>query len=112
MSSNIKIPKICEFCGNEFIAKTTVTRFCNNNCSRKFNRKTKRKPKIEPLTKKTTIDIYSVKQKSYLSIKEAITLLGISERTIFNLIKNQKIESIKIGARRIIKRSNIEKLFE
>ena len=28
MSSNIKVERICEWCGKKFIAQTTVTRFC------------------------------------------------------------------------------------
>ncbi len=30
--SKLKIPKICEFCGNPFEAKTVVTRFCSREC--------------------------------------------------------------------------------
>src|SRR5690554_6590748 len=28
MSSNIRITRVCQFCGNSFTAKTTVTKFC------------------------------------------------------------------------------------
>lgn len=33
MSSNLKIPKICEFCKNTFIARTTRTRYCSHTCN-------------------------------------------------------------------------------
>uniref|UniRef100_UPI0028B10B01 hypothetical protein n=1 Tax=Sphingobacterium multivorum TaxID=28454 RepID=UPI0028B10B01 len=35
MSSNIKIKKICQQCGQEFIARTTVTKYCGDNCAKK-----------------------------------------------------------------------------
>jgi hypothetical protein len=36
MSSNIKIVKISEYCNHEFIAKTTTTKCCSDNCSKRF----------------------------------------------------------------------------
>ena len=33
MSSNIKVERICEWCGKKFIAQTTVTRFCSKRCA-------------------------------------------------------------------------------
>ncbi len=33
MSSNIKVERICEWCGKKFTAQTTVTRFCSKRCS-------------------------------------------------------------------------------
>ena len=35
MSSNIKIQKICEFCGQEFTARTLYTRYCSKSCNKK-----------------------------------------------------------------------------
>ena len=46
MSSNIRIPKICEFCNNAFIAKTTTTRYCSDNCFKKAYKARKREEKI------------------------------------------------------------------
>ena len=40
MSSNIQIQRVCEFCGNEFTARTTVTKLCSAKC-RKANYKAK-----------------------------------------------------------------------
>ncbi|MBV8388972.1 MAG: hypothetical protein JO080_04140 [Mucilaginibacter sp.] len=33
MSSNFTVNRICEHCGNTFVAKTTVTRFCSKICN-------------------------------------------------------------------------------
>ncbi len=86
MSSTIEIQKICELCGNEFTAKTTVTRFCGHTCASRAYKLRKKENKIgkanqrnEPT--KTTftseLNIEAIKQKDFLSIKEAHTLLGL-----------------------------------
>jgi hypothetical protein len=36
MSSNIYIKRICENCGQEFIACRTVTRFCSHTCNSRY----------------------------------------------------------------------------
>jgi len=46
MSSNIRIVKICEYCKKEFIAKTTVTQCCSDDCAKRFYKLKKRDRKI------------------------------------------------------------------
>lgn len=120
MTSNIRIPKICEFCEKEFIAKTTSTKYCCHNCARQANRQRKRKEKIGEALKKTNnqklfletgVDIAKVKEKEFLSIKEAYTFLNLSERTFYRLLKSGRIKHTKLGNRTIIKRSDIDILF-
>ena len=33
MSSNLKIEKVCEWCGSQFVARTTATAYCSHRCS-------------------------------------------------------------------------------
>ena len=47
MSSNIKITRICQHCGQEFIAQTTVTRYCGDNCAKRAYKARIKKQKIE-----------------------------------------------------------------
>jgi hypothetical protein len=46
MSSNIRVQKICKHCNKLFEAKTTVTKFCSNACSKKAYKAKKRNEKI------------------------------------------------------------------
>jgi hypothetical protein len=41
--SQLKIPKICEHCGQPFEAKTVVTRFCSSLCADKAGKARKKK---------------------------------------------------------------------
>ncbi len=115
MSSNIKIPKICNHCKNGFTAKTTVTQFCSTKCAGKAY-KIKKRAEKQALAqdveyKKTNgIDMELIQSKEYLSIKETCLLLGVSRMTIHRQIKNGTIKTSKLGGRVIIKRDNINYL--
>ncbi len=120
MSSKIEIQKICEFCGDEFTAKTTVTRFCSHTCNSRDYKKRQKENKIGKANKKTNskilqsfteLNLEAIKQKDFLSIKEAYSLLGLSERTFYRLMKTGTIQAARLGKRTIIKRSEIDKLF-
>lgn len=120
MSSNIKVQKICEFCGEEFTARTTVTKFCSHRCASRAYKQREKQKKVDKviietnqnkLLSITELNLEAINQKDYLSIKEAHVLLGISERTIYRLMRDGKIPVTKLGRRTIIKRSEIDKLF-
>ena len=116
MSSNIRVPKICQQCGTEFIAKTTVTQFCGDNCAKRAYKKRVREAKIQEVIptpiKKLDFIQNQVKEKDFLSIAETCKLLGASRMTLYRQIKNGNIQASKIGRRTIIKRSAIDKLFQ
>lgn len=114
MSSNIRIPKICEFCNNAFIAKTTSTRYCGEICSKKAYKARKREEKInnaiEVEKEKNAEPLINLKHKEFLTIGEVCTLLSISRWTVWRAIKNNTLKSSKIGRRVIIKKSDIDNL--
>lgn len=111
MSSNIRIEKTCQFCNEQFIAKTTVTKYCGDRCAKRAYKKRKRDEKIQAaLNEKPDTFTPILKEKEYLSIKESSSLLGVSRWTIHRLIKNGLLPSKKLGRRVIIKKHDIEKL--
>jgi len=116
MSSNIEITKVCQECGKEYIARTTVTRFCSHECARKNYKKRKRAEKLNqvksPTDQKAEYDSQKLNAKEFLSIADTCQLLGASRMTIYRQIKNGTINAAKIGRRTIIKRTEIEKLFQ
>ncbi|WP_289029147.1 DNA-binding protein, partial [uncultured Algoriphagus sp.] len=86
MSSNIRVPKICQHCGTEFIAKTTVTKFCGDNCAKRAYKKRKRDQKVQEIAptavQKQEYNQEQVKDKDFLSIAETCKLLGASRMTL------------------------------
>ena len=82
MSTNIKITRICEFCQNEFTAKTTKTQYCSLKCSSRAYKARTRKSKIDESNRQTEIarhpHLEAVKTKDFLSVKLGRLLFGIS----------------------------------
>lgn len=115
MSSNMKIPKICQYCGQEFVARTTVTQYCSDNCAKRAYKKRKREEKMKAVEavekQQVNFNKTQINGKEFLSISETCQLLGASRMTIYRQIKAGTIPVAKIGRRTIIKRSIIDKMF-
>jgi excisionase family DNA binding protein len=116
MSSNIRVPKVCQHCGNEFIAKTTVTQYCGDLCAKRAYKKRQRDKKVQDISsvasQKSQHNQQKIQDKDFLSISETCELLGASRMTLYRQIKSGTISAAKIGRRTIIKRTEIEKLFQ
>ena len=116
MSSNIRIQRICQFCNNEFTAKTTVTKYCSDNCAKRAYKVRKKQESIKASNKETkrivTMPIEKLKAKEFLTVKEVSKLLNCSVRTVYYYIENGNIEAVNLGQRLTrVKRSEIDKLF-
>ena len=54
----------------------------------------------------------SIKDKQFLSPSEAAKLLGVCRSTIYNYLWNQDLKAKQFRGKTIIRRSDIEKLFD
>lgn len=116
MSSNIKVQRICEYCKEEFTARTTVTRYCSSKCRKGHYRSRKRTEKIKKSNAETlqikSQPIELLKAKEFLTVREVAQLLNCSVRSVYYYIKSGKIEAVNLGERMTrVKRSAIDKLF-
>jgi excisionase family DNA binding protein len=122
MSSNMAIPKTCTFCGKAYIAKTTLTRYCCLKCnSRHYKQKAKeekiqnslidQRQTLQSLQSLPSTNSTSLASKNYLCIQDAAELIGVSRWTINRMIKRGDIQTHKFGRKKIIERSQINKLF-
>lgn len=120
MSSNLYIPKKCKHCGNAFIARTTVTKYCGDNCAKKAYKARKRNEKIQSTL---TVDMQknneapaitnynTVNNKDFLSVTEASQLIGVSRWTIQRMIQQGRLKAVPFGRKHIVARWQIENLF-
>lgn len=117
MSSNIQIQRVCEFCGNEFTARTTVTKLCSAKCRKASYKARQRAGKIEKSNSETkrikNKSNVELKEKEFLSVREVATLLGCSMRTAYRLINTGTLTGFNLAERMTrVKRSEINKLLE
>lgn len=117
MSSNIKVQRICQHCGKEFTARTTVTKYCSHRCASAANKTRIRAEKVQTSNKETNRviiqPIEELKAKEFLSIREVATLLGCSIRTAYRLVNNGTLKAVNLAERLTrVKRSELNKLLE
>lgn len=117
MSSNIKVQRICQHCGKDFIARTTVTKYCSHRCASLANKAKKRAEKVQKSNTETkqikTQPIEELKAKEFLTVREVARLLNCSVRSVYYYIANGTIKAVNLGQRITrVKRSEIDKLFE
>ena len=120
MSSNIRINRICKYCGEVFVAKTFKTQFCSHSCNSKDYKKREKIRKIEESqeeyksnlknSKSESMNMEELKSKIYLSIAEVCLLVGMSDSTIRKFVKEGRLKIIRLGKKHLILKSQIENL--
>lgn len=112
MSSNIEIQKVCQYCGKEFIAKTTATKYCSHKCNQRHYKERKRAEKINA-SKNQVVHIDGLKDKEFLSVTEVSKLIGCSRQNVYKMIKTGKLKATNILKKKtIIKRTDLDDLFK
>lgn len=117
MSSNIRIKRLCAYCGKEFEARTTVTQTCGNQCAKLAYNARKKAVKIDGSHRQTKARtdikaIDTIKSKEFLTVRDAATLLNSSRQTIYNLIQAGTIPAVNISVKKtLIRRSAIDQIF-
>lgn len=114
MSSNIKIERICEWCGNRFMAQTTVTRFCSKRCSEHSYKERMRQKKMALSNQETSQ--YNPDRKSqdkdFLTPTETAQYLGVCRTYIYDSINRGKIKVTRIGRKTLISKADIQAMFD
>ncbi len=127
MSSNIRIKRVCQHCDKTFTAKTTVTKFCSDDCAKRNYKKRQKEEKVTKAILTSNQDIQSkhfqsasklkeqpaveTLQKDYVNVQEMSDLLGVAERTLFRLLKNPDIPRLKIGRKLLFNKQRVFEYF-
>lgn len=117
-SSNVRIKKVCEHCGEIFEAQKVSTRFCSHRCANRAYKKAERNKRVEQEEIKTVSSTFSkpledIKYQEYLSFREAGILMGLTRQAIYKMVKSGYLNASKISSRlSIIKRSDIDKMLD
>lgn len=114
MSSNIKIERICEWCGNRFMAQTTVTRFCSKRCSEHSYKERMRQKKMALSNQETSQcnPDRKCRDKDFLTPTETAQYLGVCRTYIYDSINRGKIKVTRIGRKTLISKADIHAMFD
>ncbi len=116
MSSNIRVKRICELCGREFEARTTVTKTCSDTCAKRAYKARQRQTKVKTSDEQTRQVIVKpleeIRAKEVMNIADASRLLGVSRWTLWRAIGSGSLRAVKLGRRTLIRRTDIDRLFE
>ena len=115
----MQIVKICEYCSNEFIARKTTTKYCSDECAKRFYKLKKRNDMINQAELKTEIrrrpkafiteeQIKVIQAKRYLTLIEAALLFNVSPLTLRRWTLAGKVNSSKIGKKWIFDVKRLE----
>jgi excisionase family DNA binding protein len=117
MSTNITVQRICEYCGNEFTARTTKTKYCSHQCNSRHYKLKAKGIKIEQSDaethKRKTKDITVANAKEFLTVKDVSLLLDCSLRTAYRLVNDGTIGGVNLAQRLTrVSRREINKILE
>ena len=116
VSKSVQIEKICEFCGSLFTAQKLTTRYCSHLCNSRAYKANIRNSKIEENKNQTALileqkPIKELQSKEILTISETAIFIGVSRPTVYNYLRNGELNSICLGYKTFIRRSDIDALF-
>lgn len=118
MASSIRVNKTCEYCKQEFVAKTIHTRYCSHRCNQKGYKRKERIAKVDLAVKAAERHDFRLKQqkvdwhrfdgKPYLTLKEAALILNITLVTLRRWVKEGIISGSKAGKKHLFDRKMLD----
>ena len=114
----MRIDKICSYCGSHFVAKTTVTKFCDISCAQKAYKQKERARKIAETEIETEMVVYRRRverkkesaQREILSIQQTSEYLGVSRMTIHRMMRAGELPFTKLGGRVLILKRTLDQI--
>ena len=117
-TSNIRIKKICKWCGKEYEAQKSSTQFCSKRCAEHAYKERKRQEKKKQVETSEVERVVSEREKKlhnnqFLSVVEAAQLLNRTRFGIYKLIYRGALKAYRIsGQWTVIKRADIDAMIE
>ena len=111
----MEIQKRCKYCGRSFIAHKMTTIYCSSSCNNKDYKRAIREKQIAEFMeeeKKKTPKVDILGGKEFLTPTEGASLLGLSRATFYRYMSNGTIKAVQLRGKTIIRRKDIEQLFD
>lgn len=112
----MEIVKYCKYCGKEYIARRIRSMCCSKECNRKLYKQELKKKKIKAELETSDVENCASEVKScpkeFLTPTEAAKLLGIGRATLYRYMMKGTIKALQLSRKTIIRRSDLEVLFD
>lgn len=112
---NMEYKKRCQWCGKPFIAHKMTTLYCSKICIERAYKAKEKQKKIDAVEAEQSSQlpiVESVGNKPFLTPSEAAILLGLSKATLYRYLAQGLLKALQTPARTIIRRSDIERMFD
>ena len=109
------IPKVCAYCGKEFVAQRVTTMFCGNNCAKKYRNKQELEERHKRITAETIKQNIAIRDMNspdseYIRMIDAAVYLGVSKRTLMRYIEQGIIKSKKLPRVTLIEKKHLREI--
>lgn len=106
------VNKKCRFCGKNFKAHTTKTRYCSHSCNSKHYKEKERGSNLRQLSSQVRERSYEsvleeIKLKECLSLEDCSLLLNVSRSTIKRIVNDGDLLSFNVRSRVIVMREDL-----
>lgn len=111
----MEIEKRCKWCGKMFLAHKVTTLYCSPSCNGKAYKQRLKEDRLNVYRRdeNTKLPILGIiGNKDFLSPTEVSLLLGISRSTVYRYMSSGQIKALQLKAKTIIRRSDLERMFD
>lgn len=82
-TSKLRVQRVCDWCGKEFLSQKTTTRYCSKRCAEHAYKDRVRRQRIseaeaEVRFRRKNRSLQMIQESAYLHVKETAKLLDVS----------------------------------
>jgi excisionase family DNA binding protein len=114
MARKFEYKKVCQFCGNMFVAQKSTTKYCSEVCNNRANKAANRQERLQTESAEVNErNRQNLLAQENLSLTDAAVLLDISRPTLYKLLNDRGVELLRISKRTIrVKKSDLLNLYQ
>ena len=112
----LRFKKHCEFCGAEFTAQKSSTRFCSHMCASRAYKARKRQLVEDQVNEKFSMEEDNRRKIDLSNVyvmtpRDAAAYLGVSTATIYRYLSSGQFKALRLRAKTLIRKEDLDSLF-
>ncbi len=112
----LRFKKHCEFCGAEFTAQKSSTRFCSHMCASRAYKAKKRQLVEDQVSEKFSMEEEHQRKINLDNVyvmtpRDAAAYLGVGKTTIYRYLSNGQFKALRLQSKTLIRKADLDSLF-